>query len=139
MSRSCGSVRNFFRQVDVYPEHRRNRAILESMTTAAARQGVRRFPSRIPVVVHILHNLEDDNVSDEHDLSSDRYPTGWLPRVCARCRIALWMRQQRTRSDPCRWVDGSGRMDLTARRPGQVCAFSVPSGAGAAHPRVEPG
>jgi Pregnancy-associated plasma protein-A len=68
MSRSCGAVQNFFRQVDFYPELRRNQAMLQSMTAAAARQGdaaARAFPRRIPVVVHVLYNMAEDNISDE--------------------------------------------------------------------------
>ncbi|GLZ48343.1 hypothetical protein Acsp06_45280 [Actinomycetospora sp. NBRC 106375] len=35
-----------------------------------------------------------------------------------------------------RWVDGSGRLDLTARRLGQVCTFWVPSQEGYEHPQM---
>lgn len=68
MSRSCGAVQNFFRQVDHYPALRRNQAMLESLTTATARQGAaaeRTFPQRIPVVVHVLYNDAADNISDD--------------------------------------------------------------------------
>lgn len=68
MSRSCGAVQNFFRQVDLYPALRRNQAMLESLTTTAARQGVaaeRVFPRRIPVVVHVLYRDAADNISDD--------------------------------------------------------------------------
>ncbi|MGY1617394.1 zinc metalloprotease [Geodermatophilus sp. SYSU D00691] len=68
MPRSCGTVQNFFRQVDFYPELRRNQAMLQGMSSASARAGLaaaRRFPDRIPVVVHILHASPDDDLSDE--------------------------------------------------------------------------
>lgn len=68
MPRSCGSVQNYFRQVDFYPNLRRNQAVLEGMTLASARSGsgVRRaLPAEIPVVVHILYRTEADNLSDE--------------------------------------------------------------------------
>jgi hypothetical protein len=68
MPRSCGSVQNYFRQVDFYPELRRNQAVLEGMTLASARQGGavrRRLPAEIPVVVHILYRAEADDLSDE--------------------------------------------------------------------------
>ena len=41
MPRSCGSVQNYFRQVDFYPDLRRNQAVLEGMTLASARSGRR--------------------------------------------------------------------------------------------------
>ena len=68
MPRSCGSVQNYFRQVDFYPDLRRNQAVLEGMTLASARSGsgVRRaLPAEIPVVVHILYRAEADDLSDE--------------------------------------------------------------------------
>jgi Pregnancy-associated plasma protein-A len=68
VTRSCGTVQNFFRQVDFYPAMRRNQAMLEGMTAAALRQGAgaaRTFPERIPVVVHILFNAPDDDLSDD--------------------------------------------------------------------------
>jgi hypothetical protein len=66
MPRSCGSVQNYFRQVDFYPDLRRNQAVLEGMTAVAARQGARaQLPEEIPVVVHILHRTEADNLSDD--------------------------------------------------------------------------
>ena len=68
MPRSCGSVQNYFRQVDFYPDLRRNQAVLEGMTIASARQGRqgrRQVPAEIPVVVHILYRAETDNLSDE--------------------------------------------------------------------------
>ncbi len=49
MPRSCGSVQNYFRQVDFYPDLRRNQAVLEGMTVASARSGGgvrRRCPRR---------------------------------------------------------------------------------------------
>jgi hypothetical protein len=67
MSRSCGTVQNFFRLVDRYPALRRNQAMLNSMTTAAARRGTlaaRAFPQRIPVVVHVLYHDDADNIPD---------------------------------------------------------------------------
>jgi hypothetical protein len=67
MPRSCGSVQNYFRQVDFYPDLRRNQAVLEGMTTAAARQGRRAAPAlppEIPVVVHVLHRDPADELSD---------------------------------------------------------------------------
>jgi len=64
MSRNCGSVQNYFRTVDIYPDLRRNQAALETMTSAR-QAGARSFPNRIPVVVHILYNADEDNLSDE--------------------------------------------------------------------------
>jgi Pregnancy-associated plasma protein-A len=68
MPRSCGTVQNYFRQVDLYPDLRRNQAVLEGMTLAAARQGRqarREVPAEIPVVVHVLHRTKADDLSDE--------------------------------------------------------------------------
>jgi hypothetical protein len=67
MPRSCGSVQNYFRQVDFYPDLRRNQAVLEGMTVASVRQGQRVWqpPAEIPVVVHVLHRTEADNLTDE--------------------------------------------------------------------------
>jgi len=68
MPRSCGSVQNYFRQVDFYPDLRRNQAVLEGMTIASARQGRRdqaQLPAEIPVVVHILYRTDADNLTDE--------------------------------------------------------------------------
>ena len=51
MPRSCGAVQNYFRQVDFYPDLRRNQAVLEGMTRAAALQGgqvERQLPPVIP-------------------------------------------------------------------------------------------
>jgi len=68
MSRNCGTVQNFFRQVDFYPALRRNQAMLEAMSATAARAGsdvMRTVPERIPVVVHVLYSREEDNITDE--------------------------------------------------------------------------
>jgi hypothetical protein len=68
MPRSCGTVQNFFRQVDLYPAMRRNQAMLESMTASAARRSLAAapvFPRKIPVVVHVLHEDAADNISDD--------------------------------------------------------------------------
>lgn len=68
MPRSCGSVQNYFRQVDFFPDLRRNQAVLEGITRAAAGQGARearRVPAEIPVVVHLVYRTEADNLSDE--------------------------------------------------------------------------
>ena len=68
MPRSCGTVQNYFRQVDFYPDLRRNQAMLEGMYAASARFGSgveRKFPHTIPVVVHVLFNSDDDNLTDE--------------------------------------------------------------------------
>src|SRR5690349_20375801 len=67
MPRSCGSVQNYFRQVDFYPDLRRNQAVLEGMTIASARQGRRapQLPAEIPVVVHVLHRTEADDLTDQ--------------------------------------------------------------------------
>ena len=67
MPRSCGSVQNYFRQVDLFPDLRRNQAVLEGMTQAAERQGAQqpRLPAEIPVVVHIVHRTDADDLSDD--------------------------------------------------------------------------
>lgn len=68
MRRSCASVQNYFRQVDLYPAHRQNQAMLESMTESAARRSSSlrvSFPRRIPVVVHVLYRDAADNISDQ--------------------------------------------------------------------------
>lgn len=66
MPRSCGAVQNYFRQVDFYPDLRRNQAMLEGMTAAAAAQGLApELPAEIPVVVHVLHRSDADDISDE--------------------------------------------------------------------------
>jgi hypothetical protein len=60
-------VQNYFRQVDLFPQLRRNQAILESLTAASARQGsttAREFPRRIPVVVHSVFAVAADEVAD---------------------------------------------------------------------------
>ena len=84
MPRSCGAVQNYFRQVDFYPDLRRNQAVLEGMTVAAARQGLRgrrEVPAEIPVVVHVLHRTNADDVSDEQvatqiDVLNEDYSAG---------------------------------------------------------------
>jgi hypothetical protein len=60
-------VQNYFRQVDFFPDLRRNQAVLEGMTRAAARQGAQvepRLPAEIPVVVHVVYRTDADNLSD---------------------------------------------------------------------------
>jgi hypothetical protein len=67
MPRSCGTVQNYFRQLDLYPELRRNQAMLESITGQIARRSssiMPAFPRLIPVVVHVLYQDEADNISD---------------------------------------------------------------------------
>jgi len=68
MSRSCGTVQNYFRQVDLYPALRDNQRRLERMTAGARQRGLAAapaFPRQIPVVVHVLHATAADDVSDE--------------------------------------------------------------------------
>jgi hypothetical protein len=68
MSRSCSSVMNFFRKIDQYPAQRANLAALEALAnTARLRGGGFRatFPRKIPVVVHVLHIVDADNIPDE--------------------------------------------------------------------------
>ena len=75
MARSCGTVQNYFRQLDLYPELRRNQALLESMTGQIARRSSSIkpvFPRLIPVVVHMLYQDEADNISDAADPFPDR-------------------------------------------------------------------
>lgn len=67
-NRSCASVQNYFRIIDFYPQLRANQAYLESMTRESARRSSAfraTFPSKIPVVVHVLYKDAADNVSDE--------------------------------------------------------------------------
>jgi hypothetical protein len=68
MRRSCASVQNYFRTVDLYPELRLNQAKIEGMTGQIARRGASltpAFPREIPVVVHVLYKDGADNISDE--------------------------------------------------------------------------
>ncbi len=66
MARSCGSVQNYFRQVDLFPELRTNQARLERMTRSTMRRGAAAaFPTSIPVVVHVLFHDDDQNITDE--------------------------------------------------------------------------
>jgi hypothetical protein len=68
MARSCGSVQNYFRQVDLYPDLRRNQARLEALTKSTLGEGAtaeRDYPRHIPVVVHVLYKKDEDNISDE--------------------------------------------------------------------------
>ncbi len=66
MSRNCGSVQNYFRQVDLYPDLRRNQAQLETMTRSGVRRAAAPAPlPPIPTVVHVLHRDDADNISDE--------------------------------------------------------------------------
>ena len=66
MARSCGAVQNYFRQVDLFPELRVNQARLESQTRRALRRGATRdFPRDIPVVVHVLYQTDQANITDE--------------------------------------------------------------------------
>jgi hypothetical protein len=59
-------VQNCFRQVDIYPELRRNQAMLQNRTSSGARRAdAAEFPKRIPVAVHILFNDDADNITDE--------------------------------------------------------------------------
>lgn len=66
--RSCASVQNYFRTVDFYPRLRQNQALLEGMTAEAARRSASfraTFPTKIPVVVHVLFKDDADDVSDD--------------------------------------------------------------------------
>jgi hypothetical protein len=66
MARSCGAVQNYFRQLDLYPELRRNQAALAEATESALEAESRRVPQKpISVVVHVLYRVVADNVSDE--------------------------------------------------------------------------
>ena len=66
MARSCGAVQNYFRQVALYPELRRNQAALAEATESAEDAQRRRVPQKpIPVVVHVLYRVVADNISDE--------------------------------------------------------------------------
>ncbi|KAA1052474.1 zinc metalloprotease [Azospirillum argentinense] len=72
MGRNCASVQNFFRKIDQFPAHRANLAKLESLTNVARMRGAARtshFPTKIPVVVHVLHNSDADNIPDEQVVS----------------------------------------------------------------------
>lgn len=68
MRRSCASVQNFFRQVDLYPALRSNLAALESLTRSARLRSASLttiFPRRIPIVFHVLYRDPAENISDE--------------------------------------------------------------------------
>ncbi|HEY7811903.1 MAG TPA: zinc metalloprotease, partial [Nakamurella sp.] len=66
MARSCGAVQNYFRQVDLFPELRVNQARLESQTRRGLRLGATRdFPRDIPVVVHVLYQTDQANITDD--------------------------------------------------------------------------
>jgi hypothetical protein len=64
MSRKCGSVQNYFRQVDLYPELRRNQATLDAQTRSRSAEAPT-IPGPIPLVVHILYNDPADNINDD--------------------------------------------------------------------------
>jgi hypothetical protein len=57
-------VQNYFRQVDIYPELRRNQSTLEDQTRARG-AAAPTIPGPIQVVVHVLYNDDADNVTDE--------------------------------------------------------------------------
>lgn len=68
MGRSCVTLSNYFRILDRAGDFRRRQAVLESYTREALRRGrgvAPRFPTRIPVVVHVLYNTDAQNVSDD--------------------------------------------------------------------------
>jgi hypothetical protein len=68
MGRSCASVQNFFRKIDQFPAQRANLAALESLArTANLRSASLRaaFPTKIPIVVHVLHTGGADDIPDE--------------------------------------------------------------------------
>ena len=72
MGRSCASVQNFFRKIDQYPAQRANLAALDSLAKMAnIRSASLRaaFPTKIPVVVHVLHTGGVDNIPDEQVVS----------------------------------------------------------------------
>jgi hypothetical protein len=65
MARSCGSVQNYFRQVDLYPQLRANQAALEDATATARATRRRRTPQKpITVVVHVLRRTAADDITD---------------------------------------------------------------------------
>jgi len=68
MGRSCASVQNFFRKIDQYPAQRANLAALDSLARMANLRSASlraAFPTKIPVVVHVLHTGGVDNIPDE--------------------------------------------------------------------------
>jgi len=68
MRRSCASVQNYFRTVDLYPQLRQNQTNLEGMTNRIAGRSsdiTPAFPREIPVVVHVLYKDKADSISDE--------------------------------------------------------------------------
>jgi hypothetical protein len=132
MPRSCGSVQNYFRQVDFYPDLRRNQAVLEGMTVASGRQGRRAWqpPAEIPVVVHVLYRTEADNLTDEQvasqidvlnaDYAATNQDIGNVPAVFAERVGNPGLRFALATTDPA----GSPTTGITRRRT-TVASFGV--------------
>src|SRR4051812_27755431 len=66
--RNCGTMQVHMWLLDTHPEFRVRQSELERVTTQRLRQGMAAFrritPYRIPVVVHVVHNLASENISD---------------------------------------------------------------------------
>lgn len=66
--RTCATVQNYFRLLDRYPQFRFNQAALEGFTRAARDAGgrtLRTGPDTIPVVVHVVFRIDEENISDD--------------------------------------------------------------------------
>jgi hypothetical protein len=66
--RMCATMENYFRLLDIFPELRFRQAVLEGFTRAfrdSGRTGLRAGPITIPVVVHVVHRTNAENISDE--------------------------------------------------------------------------
>ena len=133
MPRSCGSVQNYFRQVDFYPDLRRNQAVLEGMTVAVLRGGRRAAPAppaEIPVVVHVVHHTDADDLSSaqvasqiavlNEDYTGANADRGNVPAPFAGLVADPGLRFALATADP------SGRpTDGITRRRTDVAAFGV--------------
>ena len=68
--RNCATVQTYFAMTDTYPAFRVNQRNLDIVSRAYRREQ-RQFRRvvTIPVVVHVVHRTDDENISDEQVLS----------------------------------------------------------------------
>ena len=68
LRRSCGAVQSYFGTLDKFPKFRDNQGTLEARTRDFMNRGeaaLRTTLTTIPVVVHVVYNTDEENLSDE--------------------------------------------------------------------------
>ncbi|MGB5984119.1 MAG: zinc metalloprotease [Desulfobacterales bacterium] len=74
LTRSCASMQAHMGLLDRYPQFRNNQSRLHQLTntyilSGAARRAARAAPKRIQVVVHVVFNTDNENISDDQIMS----------------------------------------------------------------------